>query len=285
MIKTKRPRIGINWIRGILGSTLVIVVVIVERILDKIVSWGNLNLEILLAFLLVLAPVIIALSLKYKEIKVRMTPPFPIRTKEEEDANSRKGLIIFLSLYHPIRGMAKKLTKDEKIEAAKNYDYEKLDIENSNLETTVRAILMHRKNLEHCWFIGTKSDVEESSSILYEDVLIKYLEDKYGIKRELFHKGDKYAIPLHDDSAVYEKTYRLVRSIYSKAKKEFNLKPCDIIADFTGAPRSMALGMILSCLNNDRDIQFMGVKYDSESNPIGKPFPIIFNFETKVFET
>ena len=75
------------------------------------------------------------------------------------------------------------------------------------------------------------------------------------------------------------KTYDLVRRIYRQAAGEFGIAAKDIIADFTGCPRSMTLGLILACLSVDRNIQLMGTRYDAAGKPIGQLIPIIFSFE------
>lgn len=203
-----------------------------------------------------------------------------LRTAEEQQRYANRALIIFVSLYRPIIGSPPAGVNDSDwLEAARALEYDKLDLEKSNLATAIKAVMSHSSRLAHCWLIGTSSaDGSQPGSADYEPVLIEYLKKEKGLTCE-FHSGIEYAIPLDDDALVCLKTYDLVQRIYREAKERFEIEPREMIADFTGCPRSMTLGLILSCLGEDQNIQLMGTRYDLAGRPSGPVFPIIFNFE------
>lgn len=240
---------------------------------------------LILAFLAVGGISIIALLRTSEGIEVAMQPPITLRTKDECQAHASRGLIVFVSLYNPIKSeRAKKLTTDQRREAAERADYRTLDIEKSNLQTAIKAVVSHSSKLEHCWLVATTAkDKSIPISLIYVGALVAFLEKEKGVKCK-FHYGPKYAVPLDDDALVCPKTYELIKNIFKEAR-ELGLGPRDMLADFTGCPRSMTLGMILACLDADQDIQFIGTRYDGEGRPIGDIFPVIFSFEPKLGST
>ncbi|MGQ9492670.1 MAG: hypothetical protein ACUVR2_02760 [Anaerolineae bacterium] len=210
-------------------------------------------------------------------IALHLKPIKTLRTKAEKQEHARRGLLAFVSLYRPGRtSPAAKLTKEQWAEAAKNLDYAALDLPSSNLGPTIEAILTHASRLEHCWLIGTTcTNPKTPGSSNYIPVLIEYLRCEHGLQCEFHYEG--FEVCLDDDALIFNRTLVLMRNIFKEAQEK-NLATTDLIADFTSGIRSMGLGMILSCLDPDRDIEMIGTHYDDESNPVGPPFPIIYSF-------
>ena len=202
-----------------------------------------------------------------------------LRTESEKRQHARRGLIAFVSLYRPTReSTAAKRSPDEWQTAAKERDYELLDLPSSNLATTIEAITTHASRLEHCWLVGTTAtNPEIPGSHIYIPALVEYLRRERNVKCE-FHYGTEFNLSLDDDALVFDKTLDLLRRIFRQAES-MGLSAPDMIADFTSGIRSMTLGMILACLDGDRDIEMMGIHYNPEGKWTGSLFPIIFSFE------
>jgi len=217
-------------------------------------------------------------------VSLRVDSVNTLRTQAERERYAQRGLVAFVSLYRPGRdGTASKNPKDW-FEAAERKDYRVLDLPHSNLAPLIEAVMSHASRLEHCWLIGTAgSDPNRPGSAAYIPVLTEYLRRERGVKRT-FHCGPECEIPMDDDALVFTKTVDLVKGIYLQARndKQIALKPEEIIADFTGGMRSMPLGMILACLDSDRDIQMIGTHYDAAGKPTEALFPIVFKFQAIV---
>jgi hypothetical protein len=56
----------------------------------------------------------------------------------------------------------------------------------------------------------------------------------------------------------------------------------EMVANIITGVRSMTLGMVLTSLDGDRDIEFIGTHYDEFGNPTGDLLPITFSFEPKL---
>jgi len=214
-------------------------------------------------------------------------PPLILRTPTEKQAHARQGVVAFISLYTPRPGSpARSLTADERLAAARNLDYKRLDLENSNLWPTIQAITTHVSRLEHCWLVSTTAaDVTRHGSFLYAPVLAKYLEEACQIPPDRIHgyTDDRYAIPLDDDALVTVKTYEVMEKIFTEAEG-LGLSNKEMVADFTSGFRSMPLGMILACLDGSRDIQFQGSHYNEQGDPVNGLFPILFDFEAQLVD-
>jgi hypothetical protein len=212
-------------------------------------------------------------------VGLALQPVKTLRTEAEKRQHARRGLIALVSLYRPTEeNPAARLTPEDWRAAAKQRDYAALDLPNSNLATTIEAITSHASQLEHCWLIGTTAaNPEIAGSHVYIPALVAYLNRE----RDLgctFHYGQEFNLSLDDDALVFDKTVDIVREIFLHAES-IGLGAPDVIADFTGGMRSMTLGMILACLDGDRDIEMIGTRYSPEGNWTGAPFPIIFRFE------
>ena len=161
-----------------------------------------------------------------------------------------------------------------------------MNLEQSNLEPLIKAIVAHQSKLRHCWLIATSGD---KGSQVYLPALLKYLregKDIPALQGEAgceFHTGEAYQVQVdgRGDTEVVEETRQLVDSIFQEAhQKEIRLKDNEIVADITGAPRNMLFGMLLACLDGQRDIQFNATDY-ADGVPTGEPVPMIFHFEPR----
>lgn len=215
-------------------------------------------------------------------IAVNFKPPVVIRTKEEEGRYARRAFIGFVSLYTPQRGFpADKLTPQERAVAVRNLDFDKLNLEESNLEPMIRAIMTHASRLEHCWLIATDS-ATNPGSLPHARLLAEFLRLRKGLGRCKFHYGENYVVRLDDDALVVDKTYKKMQEILQEAQR-LNYPGPEVIADITAGIRTMSMSMILSCLDKEYDIQMMGTHYNEQGRPKGL-FPIIFSFEPEIEE-
>lgn len=211
-------------------------------------------------------------------IETSLQSPLAIRSSEDEGLYARKGLIGFVSLY---KNSA--LSKDELKAAIATLDFDRLDLENSNLKPMIQAIQTHSQKLEHCWLLSTIGGNQEKApgSLPYAKVVAEYLRQRKGVQCK-FYYGAAYAISLDDDTNVLKKTYDLlVKRIFQEAF-QFGLLPQDLVADCTAGFRSLTLGMVLACLDKERDIEFMGTRYDENGNVTQELTPIIFSFEPQL---
>jgi len=213
---------------------------------------------------------------------VSFKPPVIIRTKEEEERHARRAFIGFVSLYTPQRGtLADKLTPQERAQAVRDLDFDKLNLEESNLQPMIRAIMTHASRLEHCWLIATDS-ATNPGSLPHARLLAEFLRLRKGLGRCIFHYGENYVVRLDDDALVVDKTYDKMQEILQEAER-LNYRGPEVIADITAGIRTMSMSMILSCLDKEYDIQMMGTHYNEQGRQEGL-FPIIFSFEPEIDE-
>jgi hypothetical protein len=203
-----------------------------------------------------------------------------LRTPEEQRRYAHRGLIVFVSLYHPVGGIPPAgPTQTDWREAAQALAIERLDLPHSSLAPAIAAVLSHASRLEHCWLISTIStDERQPGSLLSVPLVVEYLR-RQGVTYS-FHMGREYAVALDNDALVCTKTYDLIRRIYQEAADRDGLNAPDLVADFTGCPRSMSVGLILASLHADRNVQLISTRYDAAGRPTGSVFPIIVSYET-----
>lgn len=157
------------------------------------------------------------------------------------------------------------------------------DIPNtSNLYPLLTAIKAHGGSLKHIWLLGTADTEEGKGSVSIFDDLTAYIQRNLvslGLeKRVQIHPLE--AIPMKFDSQVTECARRAVDEVFDNAAN-YGLKQRDIIADCTGGTKSMTLGVILACLEEDRDIQLIGSEYKPDGWPNGATAsPMIFEYTT-----
>jgi hypothetical protein len=128
--------------------------------------------------------------------------------------------------------------------------------------------------------LATASTEGKPGSDVYVPALIKYLQNEMHISCKF---DNSHTIQTVDDALITKKTKEEVESIFIEAKK-LGLKDPQVIADCTGGPRSMTLGIFLACLDGKRDIQFMGTHYDDKNRPGGPTIPMITKFSVKTID-
>jgi hypothetical protein len=230
-------------------------------------------------------------------VKAIIGNPISLDANTIRQGYARKGLIAFISLYNPIKdnnfeGLSKE-ERDARMamikQAAKDKNFTLLDglidPAKSNFEPLLKAIASHQSVLKHCWFISTAG---ENGSNIYLPYLEHYIRVKMGIQEEQckFDYGLPYQISADriNDIEIVERTRKLVDLIYTEASEQYHLEESDVIADMTSGFRSMPLGMILACLDETRDIEFVGTQYGDAAKPFGELHPMIFHFETRITE-
>ena len=210
-------------------------------------------------------------------IDVLIRAPRTFRSASEEKIYARLGFVGFVPIFTPKRSSpADQLTLPEREAAIQNLDFDKLNVEDSNLEPTIRAILAHSSRLEHCWLLSTRGK-DVAGSLPVARMLAEYLKQRSGMKCQ-FHYSEEESITLDDDALVLSKTYDLVRRIFL-GSEHFGIPTREMVANITTGFRSMTLGMILACLDRDHGIEFVGTHYDPGGQPSGDLVPITFSFE------
>lgn len=210
-------------------------------------------------------------------IEVAIRAPIVIRTPQEAQQYARRGFVGFVPLYTPKRGSpADQLSIADRKEAVDTLDFDRLQLEESNFQPTIVAIQSHASRLEHCWLLATRGS-NSPGSLPYARLLAEYLHQRKGLNCS-FYYGEEYSITLDDDAIVLSKTYDQVRRVFAEAFR-MGIASSEMVADIVTGFRSMTLGMILSCLDKDQDIEFVGTHYNELGNPGGDLFPIVFSFE------
>lgn len=280
MTKFLRPTIFIPALAGFLLG------IWAEVLAGMITESGPL----LWGFLLLTATVLL-LALAYQagqRTTGRFGSPVTIRTLADRYTQSQQGLIVVVSLYNPGRDSpSATLTTAERLTAAAALDYDTLHLEASNLQTIITSIEAHAPRLTHCWLIATHAeDTPATSSLIYVPVIERYLREVKGIQCT-FHSGPSYSLTIEqDDALVAERARTLVNQIFEEATQPpINLPESKMVADITGGIRSMTLGMILACLDKQRRVQFVGVRYDENAKPVGDLLPILFDYTAEIIES
>jgi len=208
--------------------------------------------------------------------------PVTIRTPAEVVRYARRGFVGFVPIFTPKRGTAAdKLPLAERQRLVEALDFDALQIEQSNLMPTIVAITTHGARLEHCWLLTT-GGADTQGSRPYARLLAEYLRREKGLTCQFHYDSagteQTFTIPLDEDALVLSKTYDIVQSVLGEAVK-LGVPARSMVADITTGFRSMTLGMILACLDRERDVEFIGTRYGPDGMPTGGLFPIIFSFE------
>lgn len=205
--------------------------------------------------------------------------PETLRLPEEKKRVARRGVVVAMSLYNPQEpNLARQELPEKWQEWAATADFRALDFPRSNIAPLIEAVTTHASCLTHCWLIGTVgTDSKAPGSNQYIPALIEYLRHEHGLQCE-FHYGDTLQLSLDDDALVFDKTTKLMYTIFNQAMA-LGLQPKDLIVDCTSGIRSIALGAILSSLDAERDIQLIGTHYLPNGKPFGGLLPMIFHFE------
>jgi len=216
------------------------------------------------------------------DVTVEMRAPITLRSPDEAALYARRGFVGFVPLYTPKHDrLTETLTAEERAKAIEALDWDRLCLEESNLQPTIHAIASHASRLEHCWLLATVNrDPQTPGSLPYARLLAEYLRQRKGLTCQ-FHYGPEYSISLEDDALVLNMTYDRVRQVFQEAERQ-GIPRRQMIADITTGIRSMPFGMVLACLSRDQDIEFVGTRYDERGQPTGTLFPVLFGFEPVV---
>jgi len=239
---------GLGWVTNVLSGSYKI---------PTALAW-------VLAAVFAIAFIVNTLQL-HERIKARTTPYQVPKGKDATSVHkSKKGLIVTVSLpYPPIDWNAE------------------IPI-NSNLYTLLTAIKAHGSSLEYIWLLGTADPKEGKGSGSIFAELKEYINrnrESLGLTKDPKIEFLN-TIPMEFDNQVTECVRKTVDEVFDHAA-DFGLKQSDIIADCTGGTKSMTLGVILACLEEDRDIQLIGSQYKSDGRPDGSSaFPMIFEYTT-----
>ena len=217
---------------------------------------------------------------------VLIQSPLTLRTAGEARQYARRGFVGFVPLYNLVGGgPGAKLSEEELRRAVAAHDFVTLQIEKSNLMPTIAAITAHASALEHCWLLTTTS-ASGIGSRPYAALIETYIRLHVpGLKCEFHYdrtpEEEACTISLEEDALVLRKTYDLVRAVFQSATEQ-DIPPRAMVADMTTGIRSMALGLVLACLDKERDVEFVGSQYNASGRPEGPLYPIIFSFEPVV---
>lgn len=275
-------KINLNWQQIVLSAGGFLIGVVSNVFANYISGIDGLGLSIGLA-ILALSVLVVAVvgALKPKFTRIRYFKQLTLRTPHERKTAARKGLIVVVPWYNG------KIEPPNTIEMLRKEtqlgNYSEMDFEGTNFAHVVEAIVSHATRLEHCWLISTtNTDPKDPCSKDFVPALIRFLQEKRDIKCK-FH-WEEHTILLDDDAQVTDRTLNQVRSIYQQAQN-LGLVDKDILADFTGGLRSIALGIFLSSLDGNRDIQFIGTHYDEKGRPTGDRYPMISQFELQTTDS
>lgn len=124
-------------------------------------------------------------------------------------------------------------------------------------------------HLKHCWLICTHQ------SLPYAQKMIKKLTDTGMTQTVEFHYGNyELEDPEHPeqklnllvpDEVVDDPNYirKLVNCIYADAQHQ-GLEESQVIADYTGATKSMTVGIVLACTAPERQLQYVSQVTDPQ---------------------
>jgi len=218
-------------------------------------------------------------GLRPTAVTLKVRPPITVRLPQEQRRVARRGIVVVASLYTPqLQNSAYAFSAKERLAAAIRLDYRSLDFAQSNFAPIIEAINTHASRLQHCWIIGTVgTDRNAPGSNAYIPALVAYLRQEKALTCE-FHFGEQFELALDDDALLFNKTHQLMQEIFNQAR-QLQLAATDIVADCTSGIRSIALGIVLSSLDSERDLQLIGVQYGPDGRQIGSLLPMIFQFE------
>lgn len=111
------------------------------------------------------------------------------------------------------------------------------------------AIDYHRVALRHCWLIGTTGKI---GALAAAEWLAGYCRAR-DIQAHVWQ--------VQDASSLAE-TYRLIQLLYATEIRESGLRDYEVVADITGATKSMSIGMMLACQGRSA-VQYM-VRADNQ---------------------
>jgi hypothetical protein len=113
----------------------------------------------------------------------------------------------------------------------------------SNEPVVRRAVEYHSRHLEHLWLVASSATAATAEG----------LKTEFEVK----HEGLQVSVRHLQDEDVFgpEATRAILEGIYADLPE--GLAARDVIADFTGGNKAMTAGVVLACLDADRDVQYV----------------------------
>jgi hypothetical protein len=211
----------------------------------------------------------------------RIYAPKTLRHSSEFPSYVRRGLVFFVPYFNQIKILPeKRLSRLAVLTAVNENNWQALDLMNSNLETTINAVMCHASKLEHCWLVASKSSKRQDGLLFFVPLLEAYLKAQ-GVKCNFHYDREKeLSLTYHMDvdAEILTKVTDMLKGIGRQAQ-QFGLPPEQVIVYFNNAPRSTSLACFLTNLDQNRDLEFIGTHYDELGKPIGPNYPMIFHFE------
>ena len=199
-------------------------------------------------------------------------------TPQEIERHSRLGLIALVSLYNPLKGSADtNVSTAELTDRISRLDHKNLDLAHSNLNQLIQAITSHKSKLRHCWLLVSAPTQRNIGSEPVAKLLEKYCKDS-GISCE-FHLV--HPVPQEAENLLCEKVRERVDQVFEDAAR-LGLREADLACDCTGGVRAMQLGMILACLDGNRDLELMFTIYDASGQPTDNLRRMWIHFEPRL---
>lgn len=174
------------------------------------------------------------------------------------------GLVAFIALVvfvHWFREFAQRRARNSRLRAE---EYETPQCKRgcivlvSQVEAAKTGLKPHLDSLQRCWLIHSAQSKEQA-----EDVA-RWLDD---------NKDGAVVVELRqvDDVSNPIEFYKVVGSIYSSLPS--GLQPNDVIADFTGLTKNASVGMVLACLDADRELQYVAEERRADGTGTRRSLP------------
>lgn len=164
------------------------------------------------------------------------------------------GLILQLSDYQPRSpsGQSCYTTVTELHTSIKDGTFDLPELFKSNWGQMAFAVRYHAPMLRHCWIICTLGTRGSSQHFETGENVIQAIVKKTSGRNPVCHK-----VEIEDENDIGQTAQR-VADIYRRLSETApDLRPKEIIADFTGGTAAMSGGMILATLHEDREIEYI----------------------------
>lgn len=168
--------------------------------------------------------------------------PLPVRSLLPPPPHP--GLILLLSPYSPRRDSTCLTLSALEAAAFQTSSNFRGQVLRSNWGPLLVALEHHLP--AQCWVIATEGDTGSAAQFEKACTLLAAISPK-----TRFHLT---TVPNPYDLGL---VVAAVHSIYDDAAHRYNLKPAEVIADFTGATAAMSGGVILATLSEDRHLEYL----------------------------
>lgn len=283
--------------RIIIPIISLMVATLLHHFLVRLASFDNTQEILLIIFIVVVSLFFQQLLLWLLEKNAKVDcKSILLDTERKKNAEARRGLLVFLSLYSLTQDGKEKWKKsygyypdDDKErfnndvnKMNENKDYKGMLIDEpglTNFGTTTKAIITHLNKLQSLWIISTESKNDpKNGSKKYRDTYLVYLQDTINKEQEI-HINAYNTISVDEDSKIVEETSNLLSRIYKLAKKR-GISSKEIIVDVTPGTVSMTTGAVLGSIGRERDIEIMVGHHDPNQGLLKMKDPVIIKYQT-----